>query len=296
MTRRALILALALTVVASPTAAVEALRGAYVFKAAGCAGCHTAKADREAKVIGAGGRALKTPFGIFYSPNITPDLDTGIGTWSLHDFQRALHKGRAPDGSAYFPVFPYPRYTAMTDGDVGDLWAYLRTLPAVRRTNQSHDVAAPMGWRLAAKAWQALFFTPTKAVPPTRGAYLVNVLGHCGECHTPRDVFGVLDDARALAGTRTGPHGGAVPNLTPDKASGIGKWSEGDLQTLFTLGMQPNLDFAGDGMGEVVSNTTSHWTNADRAAVIAYLKSLPAMRNDALVKKKKKSGGGDPWD
>lgn len=278
------------------------LRGQYLFAAGGCAGCHTPKADREAGILAAGGRALKTPFGTFYSPNITPDPDTGIGRWTEADFRRALHDGRAPDGSAYFPAFPFTSYTAMTDADAADLWAYVKTLPAVARANRPHDVAPPFGWRVSARIWQWMFFTPGRFTPDpsrstveNRGAYLVDVLGHCGECHTPRDQLGVLDRTRPFAGTDADAHGEAVPNLTPDKDTGIGKWSDGDVNSLFTMGMLPDTDFVGSGMAEVVERTTSRWTPADRTAAIAYLRSLKPIRNK-LKTKKKKPASGDNWN
>lgn len=277
-------------------------RGRYVFDAGGCAGCHTPKADREAGILGAGGRALKTPFGTFYSPNVTPDPQTGIGRWTEADFRRALHDGRAPGGSAYFPAFPFTSYSAMTDADAADLWAYMKTLPAVARANRPHDVAPPFGWRLSARIWQWLFFTPGRFTPDpartaaeNRGAYLVGVLGHCGECHTPRDSLGVLDRTRPFAGTGADAHGEAVPNITPDAETGIGKWSDGDFKNLFAMGMLPDADFVGSGMAEAVDRTTSRWTPEDRAAATAYLRALTPIRNKLKTKKKTPSSGGD-WN
>lgn len=308
MRKVALAALLTAAAVSSTEAAAEpsAERGRTLFDAAGCAGCHTPKADRasdgKAGVLAAGGRALKTPFGTFYSPNITPDVATGIGAWAQADLRRALHDGRAPDGSAYFPAFPYTSYTAMTDADVADLWAYLKTLPPVTRANRPHDVAAPFGWRLSAWAWRTLFFTPGRFAPDpgrsaaeNRGAYLVGVLGHCGECHTPRNSLGVLDPARAYAGTDADAHGEAVPNITPDRETGIGKWSDGDFKSLFTLGMLPDTDFVGSAMAEVVDRTTSRWTAEDRAAATAFLRALPPIRNKLKTKKKKPTSGGD-WN
>ena len=270
-------------------------RGRYLFAIAGCAGCHTPKADKAAGVTGAGGRALKSPFGTFFSPNITSDPTTGIGAWTLADFRRALRQGRAPDGSAYFPAFPYTSYTGMTDGDVADLWAFVRTLPAVARPNRPHAVGAPFGWRLSARIWQGLHFSEGATATPDRGAYLVTVLGHCGECHTPRGATGALDPTRALRGSAAGPHGGIMPNITPDAETGIGKWSDGDLKTLFTLGMLPDTDFVGGGMAEVVDRTTSVWTPDDRAAAIRYLRSVPPVHNP-VKPKKKKSATQDDWN
>lgn len=255
-------------------------RGAYIFKAAGCLGCHTDVKNKGQPL--AGGRAFKTEFGTFYSPNITPDPDTGIGDWTLERFTRALRLGLTADGSNYFPVFPYPSYTGMTNQDVADLFAFMKAQPAVRQENRAHDVEFPYGWRPGVKLWKWFYFVPggdpTQVLPQDpvrlRGAYLVNVLGHCGECHTPRDRLGGPNTDYRLAGTAVGPEGGVVPNITPDPETGLGKWSEADLDSLFTIGMLPDGDFVGSGMGEVIDNTTSKWTVDDRKAVIAYLKGL----------------------
>jgi mono/diheme cytochrome c family protein len=259
-------------------------RGKYIFDAADCAACHTDTINQGPLL--AGGRRLETPFGVFYSPNITPDAKTGIGGWSDGDFIAALRQGRARDGGHLFPVFPYPSYTLMTDADMVDLKAYIFSLPAVARENRPHEVTPPFGWRALIAGWKALFFSPGAFRPDAtrdnqwnRGAYLATALGHCGECHTPRNALGAPVAGKTLAGTTEGPDGGLVPNITPDKATGIGGWSEDDIDTLLTLGMTPDGDFVGGGMSEVVSNSTSRLTAADRAALIAYLRSLPAIPN-----------------
>ena len=171
------------------TASLEVARGEYVFHAAGCVGCHTVKLGKRALL--AGGRTLKTPFGVFHSPNITPDAEHGIGTWSEADFVRAMRFGVAPDGSHYFPVFPYTSYTRMTDDDLRGLWVYIRSLPPVGQKNKPHQVKPPFGWRFLVAFWKWLYFTlgpfrpdPARSAAWNRGAYLVDVLGHCGECHT----------------------------------------------------------------------------------------------------------------
>ncbi len=259
-------------------------RGKYIFDAAGCAACHTDTAKGGALL--AGGRKLETPFGTFYGPNITPDPEHGIGNWTDDEFLVALRYGVAPDGSHYFPVFPYPSYTGMTDADIRDLKAYIFSLPAHPRPNTEHDVSPPFGWRALMTFWKWLFFEngplipdPTREDEINRGAYLVRAMGHCGECHTPRNMFGALDEGNSFAGTSQGPGGGIVPNITPDLETGIGGWSADELDTLFTLGMTPDGDFVGGEMGEVVANTTSRLTPEDRNAMIAYLKSLPPVFN-----------------
>jgi len=277
-----------------PCAAVadgDPARGAYVFTAAGCKGCHTTAQDAKAKVLLAGGRALKTPFGTYFSPNITPDPETGIGRWSFEDFKRALRDGKTPSGSYYFPVFPYTAYTKMSDADMADLWAYLRTLPAVKRANQPHDTKLIFGWRLMMLPWRILNFEagPMKADPAkgpawNRGAYLVEALSHCGECHSPRDALGGFVGGMHLAGTAEGPGGDPVPNITPDKATGIGEWSAGDIDSILSLGMLPDGDFVGGEMTEVYENT-SKLTPADRRAMVQYLQSIPAVENKVTKSK-----------
>jgi mono/diheme cytochrome c family protein len=256
-------------------------RGAYLATAAGCADCHT-----DAKNGGrpyAGGRALMTPFGTFYAPNITPDPVTGIGRWSDAQFRNALRRGVRPDGSNYFPVFPYPSFTNITDDDVWAIKAYLFAQPAVRHANRPHDMAFPFSWRFLQNAWKLLFFSPGPFRPAperseayNRGAYLVTALAHCGECHTPRNWFGAMEPSRFLAGTPHGPDGKAVPNITSDPTTGIGKWSDDDIVTLLKDGQTPYFDFVGGAMTEIVRNT-ARLTDADRRAIALFLHSVPAV-------------------
>ncbi len=272
----------ALTQAARADDAAVKKRGEYLFAAAGCAGCHT-DVDGKGPPL-AGGRKLKTPFGTFYSANITRDPEHGIGDWTDADFIRALREGIAPDGSHYFPAFPYPTFTKIRDADLKDIRAYIFSLPPVAKRNQSHDIDPPFGWRPLIAGWKLLFFAPGPfAANPdrdetwNRGAYLVEALGHCGECHTPRNALGALKRDEAFSGTLDGPEGGRIPNITPDADTGIGRWSDGDIKSLFTMGMLPDGDFVGSGMAEVVENTTSKLTDADRDAIIVYLRSLPPL-------------------
>ncbi|PWC33206.1 cytochrome c [Azospirillum sp. TSO35-2] len=258
-----------------------AARGAYIFQAAGCLGCHTDEKAGGAPL--AGGRALVTPFGTFYTPNITPDPVNGIGRWTDADFVRAFREGKRPDGAALFPAFPYASYTRMTDRDLLDLKAFLATQPAVSAPNKPHDLTPPFSWRFLVPAWQWLYLTPgpvpdDPAKPPAwnRGRYLVDALGHCGECHTPRSVLGGMDGDRYLAGNPDGPDKDKVPNITSTKGKGIGDLSDGDLTLLLETGLTPDGDVVGGAMGEVVRNSTSKLTAADRAAIAAYLKTVPA--------------------
>ncbi|MDH5749017.1 MAG: cytochrome c [Rhodospirillales bacterium] len=263
-------------------------RGNYLFDAAGCAGCHTDKKNKGQLL--AGGRALKTPFGIFYAPNITPDPVYGIGGWSDQDFLRAMRQGIAPDGSHYFPVFPYAAYTGLNDRDILDIKAYIFSLPPSRIPNKPHQADPPFGWRFLVGIWKALYFRPGPLPAETgRGEYLARALGHCGECHTPRNFLGGFKNGMDFAGTAQGPEGGVVPNLTPDRETGIGKWSESDLESLLTLGMLPDGDFVGGGMGEVIDNTTSRLKKSDLAALISYFRSLAPVRNQVLEPTKPKN-------
>lgn len=260
----------------------DAKRGAYLAKAAGCVGCHT-EAKKDATPF-AGGRALKTPFGVFYGPNITPHPSAGLGRWSEADFVRALRLGMRPDGEHYFPAFPYPSFTRITDSDLRDLWAYLRTLPPSARANRDHDLRFPFGWRFLVTFWKWLFFSPGPfSADPARtpllqrGAYLVEALGHCGECHTPRNFLGGPKRDRALAGAAKGPEGDRIANLTPAK---LKKWSDGELKSFLQTGLTPDGDVAAETMGEVIRNTTAELTASDLAAVIAYLRALPAIADE----------------
>lgn len=259
-------------------------RGRYVFDAAGCYGCHTDVKNKGEAL--AGGRELKTPFGTFYGPNITPDREHGIGGWTLEEFTRALRDGVAPDGSPYYPAFPYTSFTRMTDADVADLWAYLRTVEPVAESDKPHALSFPFNMRWLNSVWQALYFTPGRleaGEPPAavedadtwrRGAYLVHALAHCGECHTPRGLLGATDDSLALAGNADGPDGDIAPNITPHAGTGIGDWSPGDITTYLDIGMLPDGDFAGSAMAEIIDHSTSKMTPEDRRAIAIYLKSL----------------------
>jgi mono/diheme cytochrome c family protein len=251
-------------------------KGEYLAKASGCLGCHTDAADA---VPYAGGRRLDTPFGTFYGPNITPHPQQGIGRWSEADFKRALREGVRPDGQPYYPVFPYTSFSGMSDGDIRDLWAYLRSLRPSEKRSQPHQLKFPYAWRLLVLPWKALFFRPPSgpgagSAAVARGAYLVNVLGHCGECHSPRNWLGGTVRDRALSGGDL-PEG-KVPNLTP--AGPIGKWTDVQLSALLRSGVTADGDPVSDVMDEVVRNTTSQWSKEDLAAVIAYLRSVPPLK------------------
>lgn len=253
-------------------------RGLYIAKAAGCVGCHTEdKPDAEPF---AGGRALETPFGTFFGPNITPHPQAGIGKWSEQDFVRALHLGVRPDGAHYYPAFPYPSFTRITEQDLRDLWAYLRSLAPSAKPNKPHELRFPFGWRWLAGIWNMVFFTPERFAPDparnatvNRGAYLANALGHCGECHTPRNFLGVLQRDRQFAGAKLGD-GPTAPNLTPTRLKDT---SDAELKEFLLSAMTPDGDVAAESMAEVVRNTTSQLSPQDMDALIAYLRSLPPL-------------------
>jgi mono/diheme cytochrome c family protein len=263
----------------------DAQRGLYLSKAGGCIGCHTqATKDPKEAVPYAGGRALKTPFGTFYGPNITPHPTAGIGKWSEADFIRAIREGRRPDGAHYFPAFPYPSFTRITDADLRDLWAYLRSLPPSARASQEHELGILYRWRFLVGFWKWLYFTPgpmgedSKRPPASnRGHYLVDALGHCGECHTPRSFMGGPKPDRYLAGTDKGPEGKAVANITPAR---LKSWSDAELRDFLQTGMTADGDVTAETMGEVVTNTTSQLTPGDLAALIAYLRSVPPVESE----------------
>jgi mono/diheme cytochrome c family protein len=258
-------------------------RGAYIFTAADCGACHTNVKEKGPPL--AGGRPLKTPFGIFYTPNITADPETGIGRWSDADFMLAIRRGVSPGDDHYFPVFPYGSFTKMTDQDILDLKAYVFSLPPVSQANREHEIDFPFGWRFSVWFWKQLNFTegpvapdPARSPEWNRGAYLVEALAHCGECHTPRGWFGGLETSLAMSGTTDGPEGEKVPNITPDVDTGIGSWSAKDVVRVLRTGQLPDGDYVGSLMGEVV-NSTSKLTDADRQAIAVYLQSLPPLAN-----------------
>jgi mono/diheme cytochrome c family protein len=264
-------------VLAAEPAAVR--RGAYLADAAAdCVSCHT-DSEHDGRPY-AGGRALATPFGTFYSPNITPDTQTGIGHWTDAQFLRALRDGMRPDGASLYPAFPYPSFTKIIDADVLAIKAYLFSLPAVHQVDRPNDLSFPFSWRLLVSGWKLLYFhpgpfhpSPGRSAEWNRGAYLVTALAHCGECHTPRNWLGAPEQGRFLAGTSHGPDGKPVPNITPDRKTGIGDWSEDDIVALLTDGQKPDFDFVGGAMAEVVQST-SRLTEQDRRAIAVYLESV----------------------
>lgn len=253
-------------------------KGETLAGLAGCANCHTAKGGTAL----AGGDGLKTPFGVFYPPNITPDPTQGIGGWDDATFLKALREGRSPEGEPYYPAFPYTSFTHMTDEDLLAIKAWIDSLPPSPQESKPHELSFPYNQRWGLDLWQAAFFKPARFEPDkskdeawNRGAYLVQGPGHCAECHTPRNFAGALDTARAWAGGPNPAGEGKIPNISSDPTAGIGKWSEDDLKTALTLGMLPDGDFLGGEMGKVVNNGTSKLPPEDLQAIVTYVKSLP---------------------
>ena len=270
-----------LTFVAGSAVGADATRGAYLVHAGGCIACHLGPTERSDDL--SGGRPLVSPFGTFYAPNITPDSATGIGEWTQEAFNRAMREGKRPTHDAYYPAFPYVAYAGISDADLGDMKAYLEQLPPMRAPNRPHELPWYLN-RITMRVWQWLLFEPEPFAADAfddplvaRGAYLVRHLGHCGECHTSRNAVGVLNHDLELAGNPQGPDDEEVPNITPDRDTGIGKWTAADVEYFLQDGMLPDGDFVGGSMGEVIDHNTAHLTDEDRRAVAAYLSSVPPL-------------------
>jgi mono/diheme cytochrome c family protein len=249
-----------------------------MFLVGGCASCHATPKQEDKTRLG-GGLGLKSPFGTFFTPNISPDRKDGIGGWSEADFVTAMWKGTVPDGSHYYPAFPYTSYQRMKLEDVRDLFAYLKTLPPVEGKPRDHDLPFYLKMRRLLGGWNFLFLDgqpfkpdPSKSAEWNRGAYLVNGPGHCAECHSPRNFLGAIIASQRFAGAPD-PEGGDgwIPNITP---AGIGDYSQRDIERILETGDMPNGDSVGGAMTAVVDNM-SKISAADRAAIALYLKSLP---------------------
>jgi len=253
-------------------------RGRYLTEAADCVVCHTAPGGQPF----AGGLAFKTPFGTLYSPNITADKETGIGAWSDDDLIRAVHKGVAKDGSNLYPAFPYESYTLMTDDDVRAIKAYLFSLPPVHAAAPANALGFPFNQRWLMAFWSAFYnpdhrFMPHQDRSPdwNRGAYLVEALAHCGDCHTPRNLGQALNNRRKFAGALT--NGWRAYNLTPDRGSGIGAWSDDEVVSYLSSGHTDGHGTAGGPMAEVVDASLSRLEPADIRAIVTYLRSVPPL-------------------
>jgi len=268
---------------AQTPSAAEIARGKYIFGATGGCGCHTV----PKQPVNAGGRKYDGPFGTVYSSNITPDRETGIGSWTDEQIITAIRLGRRSNGERLVPVHPYTVFNGMAADDLKALVAFLRTVPAVKRANQPRKITVPMFESVFLPAWLSAFApreTPPATVPtsgPARGEYLVRAVGHCGECHTPRTMTMATDNSRFLAGNPKGPEDSEVPNITPDKATGL-VWSEEEIADYLGTGNKPDGDVVGGLMGEAIEGTLAGYkdlTKADRLAIAQYLKTIPAVKN-----------------
>ena len=255
-------------------------RGRQVFYAGGCASCHATPGQDDRLKLG-GGVEMPSPFGSFFTPNISPHPADGIGRWSVADLANAMMAGVSPDGSHYYPSFPYTSYAGMKVDDVRDLMAFLRTLEPVAGKARGHALPFPFNIRRGLGLWKLLFFDrapvvddPGKTLEWNRGHYLVETLGHCAECHSPRNVLGAIVPSQRFAGGPDPDGKGWVPNITQSE-NGIKSWQKADISQLLEYGLTPEADSVGGSMGLVVKNT-SQITKFDRDAMAEYLKSLPA--------------------
>jgi mono/diheme cytochrome c family protein len=240
--------------------------------------------------VNSGGRRYDGAFGTVYSTNITPDPKTGIGTWTDEQIITAIRLGRRPNGERLIPVHPYTVFNGMAETDLKALVAFLRTVPAVNRANQPKQITVPLFESVFLPAWLAAF-APRETPPPSapasgiaRGEYLVRAVGHCGECHTPRTMTMATDNSRFLAGNPKGPEDAEVPNITPDKGTGL-TWSEVEIAEYLGTGIKPDGDTAAGLMGEVIHGTLAGYkdlSKEDRLAIARYLKSIPPVKNKVV--------------
>jgi mono/diheme cytochrome c family protein len=276
---------------AEPAYVPDPAHGEVMFNAGGCASCHAVPDQPDRARLG-GGVAIKSPFGTFYAPNISPDPNDGIGKWTDADFVNAVMNGVSPTGQHYFPAFPYTSYRRARREDVLDLFAYLKTLPPVAGKVRDHDVRFPFDIRRNVGIWKFLFMDGkpfvadgTRSPQWNRGAYLVNSFGHCAECHSPRNALGGIISGKRFAGGPNPEGEGWVPNITQ---KGLGEWSAKDIANFLKTGELPDGDSVGGAMTRVIKNT-SQLSDADLAAMADYLKSLPPV--DGPPRPKRKAAG-----
>lgn len=267
----------------------DAARGEVVFNAGGCAACH-ATPDQEDRLKLGGGLALPSPFGTFYVPNISPDRADGIGAWSAGQLANAMLSGVSPKGEHYYPAFPFTTYAHAKTTDIADLSAYLHTLPAVGGKARQHELPFPFSIRRGLGLWKRLFLdtSPIGAVAGkssswNRGHYLADALGHCAECHSPRNFAGGIEAGKRYSGGPNPEGKGWVPNIT-QATDGLARWSADDIAELLKTGFTPDYDSVGGSMVAVVRNT-SRLPEADRLAIAEYIKSLTAVAGPARPKK-----------
>jgi mono/diheme cytochrome c family protein len=272
-------------------------RGEYLARAADCKVCHSVPGGKEF----AGGLGINLPFGTLYSTNITADAETGIGKYSDQDFLNALHRGRRRDGARLYPAMPYTSYTYITDADGLAIKAYLFSLVPVRVAAPANTLMFPFNQRWAMGFWSAMFSEDARFEPDTarsaewnRGAYLAEALAHCGECHTPRNLAFALDNRKKFAGALTA--GWHAFNITSDTAAGVGAWSDEDLSAYLSTGHAKGHGTASGPMGEVVDQSTSQFAPEDVRAVVAYLRSVPAIASTDLPTTRAPAASPSPKD
>lgn len=260
----------------TPDAALIA-RGQYLTRIGDCEACHTRPGGKPFS----GGLPIPTPFGTIYTPNITPDAQTGVGQWSFADFYRAMHEGIGKGGEYLYPAFPFPSYTLLSRDDVKAIWAYLRTVPPTHQVNRDDTLRWPYRIRETMAVWRRLYFQagpykPDSAKPAqwNRGAYLVQGLAHCGACHTPRNRLGAKSTEALLAGGSVAIDGWNAPNITPNKFTGIGAWPAGSVRDFLATGRSVHSDALGP-MRDVVQSSLQYLRSDDLGAIVAYLRTVP---------------------
>ncbi|MER9298525.1 cytochrome c [Mesorhizobium sp. M0621] len=271
----------------------DAAKGKRIFYAGGCTSCHAKPGSQgDARLQLVGGLELKTPFGTFVPPNISQDPKDGIGAWSVEDLANAMLKGVSPSGEHFYPAFPYASYARMNPADIADLYAFLKTLPAVAGKAPANSLGFPFDIRRGIGLWKLLYLSDQPVVafpqgtpdPVMAGRYLVEGPGHCGECHTPRDFAGGTKKSEWLAGAVAAEGKGIVPNITSGEG-GIGNWSEADIANYLETGFTPDFDSVGGAMVDVQRNM-AQLAPEDRAAIAAYLKAIPPHPNGYPARKK----------
>jgi mono/diheme cytochrome c family protein len=277
----------------APADAALLVRGEYLTKAADCIACHTVPGKGEPF---AGGLPFVLPFGTIYSSNITADPTTGIGNWSDDQFVRAVHDGVRADGQRLYPAFPYTAYTALSRKDVLAIKAYLFSLPPVKQPNREADLGFPFNQRWAMGFWNAAFFKssrfeadPAQSPAWNQGKYLATALGHCAECHTPRNFAFALETSNNLAGESV--QGWRAYNITSDAKNGIGAWSDAELATYLTTGHADGRGSASGPMGEAVEHSLQYLKTEDTAALVSYLRTVPAKAGKSPIEIDAKA----PW-
>ena len=277
-------------------AATQIRRGEYLMRAGDCVACHSSSGGPAF----AGGRALETPFGNIYAPNLTPDAKTGLGGWSKADFWRALHNGRSRGGRLLYPAFPYPNYTRVQRADSDAMFAYLKSLPPAAQPNRPNDLRFPFNLQASLAVWRALYFRPAAFTPDAersaewnRGAYLVEGLGHCNACHSRRNALGASSGPLDLAGGLIPVQNWYAPSLTSSAEAGVADWTLAEIAELLKRGVSARGAVTGP-MVEVVADSTQYLSDADLLAMATYLKSLPPSDPPAAAGASTRGGAAQP--